>query len=201
MSEQPPTHQPHPQQPHEPQPNPQQPYPQPPYGQSPYPQPPYAQQPPPNYYVAPRKSHALRNVLLILLGVAILFVGGCAVMVGAFFNEVGKNLDDFSKDEPVTVTEGEAFERDGFEAKRGWKLAAADFGDLTVKGLEVTLKEDEDTNGRTASFTFRLYDGTRVAAEIDCTSNEMQPGESSEMDCRSFDPDVTYDTIKVASMW
>ncbi|WP_166140435.1 hypothetical protein [Nocardioides ochotonae] len=184
--------------------DPQQPYPQPqtPYPQQPYPQPAYAQQPPPNYYVPPQKSNVLRNVLLILCAVAVLFIGGCAVTVGFLFKEVGESIDEgLSKDEPVVVAEGKAFQRDGFEVEKGWKVAPADFGDLTITGLEVALNEDEDTDGRTARFSFRFYDGKRVAAEADCYSNEMQPGESSAMECGSFDPDTTYDTIKVADTW
>ena len=196
MSEQQPPQQSDPQQPY-PQPHPQAPYPQ-----QPYPQPPYAQQPPPNYYVPPQKSNVLRNVLLILCGLAVLFIGGCAVAAGIFFKEVGESIDEgLSKDEPVVVAEGKAFQRDGFEVEQGWKVAPADFGDLTITGLEVALNEDEDTDGRTARFSFRFYDGKRVAAETDCYSNEMQPGESSAMNCGSFDPDTTYDTIKVADMW
>ena len=81
-------------------------------------------------------------MLLVLLGLGILFVGGCAVLVGALVNEVGESIEsELTKDEPVVVTEGEAFERDGFEAAAGWRLAPTDFGSVTVKRLEVSIPE------------------------------------------------------------
>ena len=51
--------------------------------------------------------------------------------------------------------------------------------------------------------TFRLYSGKDVVSEIECSSNEMQKGEKSMLDCYSFDSKKLkpWDQIKVADMW
>lgn len=180
-------------------PNPNQPYGQ----QTPsgaHPQQGYYQQGP-----TPEKKHTLRNVLLILIGLGILFIGGCAVLLGAFVNEVDKAIDEeAANDKPKTVKPGRAFEHDGYKIDAGWKVAE-DFGTFTINGLRVTAAEadpDLPDSGRTALLTFRLYNGTENLAEIDCNGKELQLGESSRMDCFSGDAyNTDYKTIKVSDLW
>ncbi|GAB2448058.1 hypothetical protein GCM10027062_32050 [Nocardioides hungaricus] len=160
-------------------------------------QPVYYQQPP------QKKKHTLRNVLLVLVLLMVPFVGGCFAILGLAADSVDKAINDEAKnDKPTAVTEGKAFDHDGFAIADGWKVTPEQFGGATIKNLNVTLEDDQDVpgGGRTALLTFRLYDGKTVVTEIECSSNEMQEGESTKMDCFNTDSKKlgSYDTIKVA---
>lgn len=168
---------------------------------------PAAQQP--VYYQQPpqKKSHVLRWVLLTIVLLFVLLVGGCFALLGVAGNEVSKSIDksiasEAANDKPAVVAEGAAFEHDGYSISKGWSVGAAQYGGVTIKDITVTLADDQGVTGggRSALLTFRLYDGTAVASEITCSSNEMQEGETSKMDCYSSDSGKvpTYDTIKVA---
>lgn len=162
------------------------------------------QQPPPGYYNQPpqKKSHTLRNVLLILLALGVLFIGGCAVLFGAAVNSVDSAISEEDKnDTPTAIEDGEAFEHDGFAAKAGWSVVNERFSGANIKNMTVTLTDDQDTasGGRSALLTFRLYDGKNVVGEISCTSPELQEGESGKLDCFGDGEKLSnYDTIKVA---
>ena len=173
---------------------------QPPMGPPPPQQQVYYQQPP------QKKKHTLRNVLLVFVLLMVLFVGGCFAILGLAADSVDKAVNDESKnDKPSTVAEGAAFDHDGYAVAKGWKVAPEQFGGATIKNMNVTLEDDQGVSGggRAAQFTFRLYNGAAVVTEIECSSNEMQEGESSKMDCFSLDSKKVgkYDTIKVADMW
>jgi hypothetical protein len=164
-------------------------------------QPVYPQQPP------PQKSHVLRWVLLTVVLLFILFVGGCFALLSMAGNEVSKSIDETiaseaANDKPMAVDEGAEFEHDGYRIAQGWKVAPEQFGGTTIKGMTVTLDDDQGVSGggRSALLTFRLYDGTTVAAEITCSSNQMQEGETSKMDCFGSGSGkvAKWDTIKVA---
>jgi hypothetical protein len=166
--------------------------------QQPYPPQGY---PPQGYAEPPRKKHTVRNVILVLLGLMILFFAGCLALVGGAVNEVDKAMkEEEANDRPVEVDEGKAFTHDGYEAEAGWKVVKEQFGGATIKGLRVTNTEDE---ARTALLTFRLYKGNENLAEIECSSNELQSDEISRMNCVSMESRFPkgYDTIKVADFW
>lgn len=182
---------------------------QPPMNQPPPGQYPSGQYPPgqPGQYPAgqygyppPKKKHTVRNVLLILGLLLVLFIGGCVALAGAFFNEVDKAIDEeTANDKPVAVKEGEAFEHDDFKIDGGWTVGDDGIGSPTIEGMSVT---NDDDLARSALLTFRFYKGSTNLAEVECSSGEMQEGESSKMDCFSAD-DIPkgYDTIKVSDAW
>ena len=168
--------------------------------------PPAQPYPPQAYYQGPppKKKHTVRNVLLVLVLLFILFVGGCMALIAGAANEVDKALDsELANDKPRVVAAGKAFEHDGYAVAAGWRVQPEQFGGATIKGMKVTLKDDQGLSGRSALLTFRLYDGKTVVSEIECTSNEMQQGETSAMDCFSLETKKVgdWDTIKVADMW
>lgn len=149
----------------------------------------------------PKKKHTLRNVLLILALLFVLVVGGCVALIGGAINEADKALDEEAEnDRPTAVAEGEAFEHDGYVADQGWSVAKEEFGGATVEGLRLTLEDDQEVNGRSALLTFRLYNGNEVITEIQCSTNQMQEGETSRADCVSLDTEELgkWDTIKVS---
>jgi hypothetical protein len=175
-----------------------QPPPPPAYGQQPYPQ---GQQPPPqgSYQQAPppKKSHTLRNVFLGIIFAFILILGACSVLLGGVANEIDKSIsEEEANDKPVEVKEGAAFTHDDYKAQSGWKVVK-DMGSASIEGLKVTNNADD---ARTALLTFAFYKGNENLGEVECSSNGVQPGEVSSLDCISFDskfPDG-YESIKVA---
>lgn len=104
-------------------------------------------------------------------------------------------------DTPTVVQAGKAFAHDKFKVKPGWKVVKEQYvHSPTIKALKVT-----NTGGdkRIAQLTFRFYKGKNVLAEVECSSNEMQKGETSALDCFSTSDHFPkgYKTIKVADMW
>ncbi|WP_158648000.1 hypothetical protein [Nocardioides houyundeii] len=161
-----------------------------------YPQGSYQPQPP------PKKKHTLRNVLLLLVLVFVLFIGGCIALVGGAANEVAKEIDksvaaEAENDKPKPVVEGKAFTHDGFNVASGWTVTKDGLGGVTIEGGKVT---NDNEDARSALLTFTFYKGKENLAEVECSSNELQAGESSKLDCVSFDSEFPtgYKTIKVA---
>ena len=65
---------------------------------------------PPGYPTqAVKKSHTLRNVLLVLMLLFVLFVGGCFALVGAVGHGISESIEEEAKsDVPTKVIEGRA---------------------------------------------------------------------------------------------
>jgi hypothetical protein len=191
-------------------------YGQPQYGQQPYAQPgqpqygppPGGYQPRPGYQgPPPKQSHTLRNVLLILLGVVILFFVGCSVLVATTFHKADKAIStEVARHKPTTVTPGQEFTHDGYRVAGGWRIGQDPATGLaSISGLRVTNEHNgafTSPDGRTAVMIFRLYDGNTVVAEINCNGRQIQEGESSAMTCYSDDQlPPTYHTIKVTDVF
>lgn len=162
-----------------------------------YPQQGYQQQPP------PKKKHTLRNIFLVVALLGVLLIGGCVALIGGAANEVSKSIDksiadEAANDKPKEVTEGKAFEHDDYAVDAGWKVEKQEFGGVTITGARVT--NNADGEGRSAFLTFTFYNGKENLAEVTCTSNDLQTGESSKLDCSSLESEFPtgYKTIKVA---
>ena len=109
--------------------------------------------------------------------------------------------EEQANDTPSQVKAGAAFTHDDFKASKGWKVVKEKYLNTpSIKGLKITNNGDD---GRTALLTFRFYKGKNVLAEVECSSNEMQKGEVSKLDCFSTSENFPkgYDTIKVSDMW
>lgn len=162
--------------------------------------PPPAQYPPQGYYEPPKKKHTLRNVLLIFALLFVLGIAGCVALIGGAANEADKAIKaEEANDKPTEVAEGAAFTHDDFEVDAGWVVKKDGLGGVTIENARVTNASDDDTS-RTALLTFTFYKGSENLAEVECSSNELQAGESSKMDCFSTDSEFPtgYKTIKVA---
>ena len=59
-----------------------------------------SQQHPSQEQVAP-KSHKVRNIVLVIVGLIILSCGGCFAVTGAFFNEVDKEIKKSEKEDKL----------------------------------------------------------------------------------------------------
>ncbi len=153
----------------------------------------------PFQYQPPKKKHPLRNVLLVLGVLGVLFCGGCLAVTGVFVNEVDKAIEEEeANDKPKTVEPGKAFQHDGYAVDAGWSVGTDTFG-TTIKGPRVT---NDGDSARSALLTFSFYDGTEVVGEVSCNSNELQPGDSSKLDCLGDDAIKTnYDEIRVVDLF
>ncbi len=125
----------------------QQGYPQQGYGQA-YPQQGYA----PGYQGTPSSgSSYTTKIVLIVIGVLILLVGGgclaVATLVGGAVNEAVETIereDDQpgGPDNPLEITEGEAFEVSGFDYDPGWSVVGDFVDDADIEGLKLTNNRD-----------------------------------------------------------
>ncbi|HEX5088842.1 MAG TPA: DUF2510 domain-containing protein [Nocardioides sp.] len=126
-------------------------YGQPPYGQPQYGQPQYGQpaygQPaygtPQPYAVQPvKESHTARNILIVFAVLFVLFVGGCIAVVAVVANKANDVINDDSPggpNNPLTITEGKAFEVRGFQYADGWSISKEPVSQTwTIEGLKVT---------------------------------------------------------------
>lgn len=155
----------------------------------------------PQYYAPPpqKKSHTLRNVLLVLIVLAVLFVGGCLAIVGLAANEASDSISkDANKpggtDNPLEITEGKAFEVDDFKYAAGWKVTGSPFG-LDLKGLKVTNDRDDKDS---AIVEIKFWKGSEVLASADCTTDPIAPGTTAQVTCISGDKlPKSYDKITI----
>jgi hypothetical protein len=188
------------------QPTPAQPTPVQPVPQA-APQPGYAQPaygtPQPYQVVPAKQSHTARNILIVLGVLFVLFVGGCIAVVAV----VGKKVNDVAHDDtvggpnhPLTITEGKAFEVDGFEYAAGWSIV-----DESV-GQSWSVDDFKVTNNRGKAdwllTEIKLYDGSEVVATATCTAgnvvDKIPKDTTVSVDCTSTSPLPTaYDKITI----
>jgi len=171
------------------------------YGQPTYGQPTYGQ---PQPYAAPpaQKSHLARNILIAFGVLFLLFVGGCVAIVAV----VGKEVNDIANDDtpggpnnPLTITEGQAFEVDGFEYADGWDIVDAPVsGLLEIENLKVT-----NHRGKADRLwvTISLQNGSEVVATTTCVASDgekVAKDTTVTVDCSSGDTlPAAYDRITI----
>ncbi|HRD64448.1 MAG TPA: DUF2510 domain-containing protein [Nocardioides sp.] len=188
----------------------QQPYGQPGYGQPGYAQPGYAQpgyaQPgygQPGYVVQPvQKSNTARNILIVFAVLFLLFVGGCVAVVavvGSKVNEIANDDTLGGPNNPLTITEGQGFEVDGFEYADGWSIPPTPISGLfEIENLKVT--NDRDKADRLL-VTISLLNAGEVVATTTCVAGELDkiPEDTTvTVDCSSSDSlPPAYDQITI----
>ena len=143
-----------------------------------------------NVQAPPKKKHTVRNVILIVLAVFVLFIGGCMALIGGAAKQVA---DDIAKNDnkaggaknPLTIQVGKAFEVDHFNYPAGWTVGAEQYtGSIEIKGLKVTNnRKDQDS----ALVEIKFWKGTEVLAKTDCTTEPIAPGTTTKVDCISAD--------------
>lgn len=145
----------------------------------------------------PKRGKKIWIILGVLFGLMILICGGCLAVGGLWANEVDKALkEEEANDTPTEVAEGRAFEHDDYAAGAGWKIKTDVLGSFTITGLKVVNGADEP---RSPFLTVRVYDGSEVLGSIDCSADELQPGDSKVLSCVSTDPFVAgYKVVKVS---
>lgn len=139
----------------------------------------------------------------VLLGVGIaliLMMGGCFALLAGGLNAADEAIKaEERNDVPTAVKEGEAFSHDDFAVDSGWKVGR-EFGSATITGLSAT---NEGDSARTALLTFTFVKGNENLGEVECSSNELQPGQKSKLDCFSLDEGFPtgYTEIRIADMF
>ncbi len=149
-----------------------------------------------------KKSHTVRNVILILIAVFVLFIGGCIALIGGAANEIDNAIDEAETsdsepggpDNPLEITEGEAFSVSGFDYAAGWSVGD-EFDLAGVTDLKVTNNRD---SADSAIVDIRFMQGTEVLAVANCTTEEIPVGETTKLDCLSGDDlPADYDSITI----
>lgn len=169
--------------------------PQQPYGQ---------QQPQPGYYTPPqpKKKHTARNILIVMGVLFVVFVGGCVAVVGMVGNEVSDAIDESEAkdkepggpDNPMDITEGQAFEVSGFNYQKGWTIKPNTFGWDVVKLRVENNRDDKDS----ALVEIKLWKGQEVLALADCTSEPIAVGTITRLTCTTADDfPKGYDRITI----
>lgn len=150
----------------------------------------------------PKKSGVWKWVLIVVFIVLVLCCGGfaaCSAGVIGAADEVSKSIEAEESESggvnnAVTITEGEAFDVRGFNYAEGWKISE-EYDMVEIEGLKVTNNRDERDG---AIVEIKFMKGSEIAASVDCTSDQLQPGQTATLNCLSADalPD-DYDKITI----
>jgi hypothetical protein len=148
----------------------------------------------------PKKKHTVRNVLLTVVVLFVLFVGGCMALIGKAANDVANDIEKNDSKaggskNPMTIVAGKPFEVDGFKYAKGWTVGKDVLGDLEIKGLKVTNnRKDADS----ALVEIKFWKGSEVLALADCTTESIAVGTTTKLDCSSTDKlPAQYDKITI----
>jgi hypothetical protein len=181
-------------------PNAFQPVQQPGWAQPTYGQPTYGQP----YLTQPvEKSHTARNILIVFAVLFLVFVGGCIAVVAIVGNKVNDAVNDDSlggPNNPLTITEGQAFEVNGFEYADGWSITDEPVsGTWHIDNLKVTNHRGKADR---LFVEIKLLQSNEVLATADCYAGEVVdkiPEDTTvTVDCTSADPlPDAYDKITI----
>ena len=176
-------------------------YQQPAYQQS-YGQPQYGQPQP--YLIQPaEKSHTARNILIVFAVLFLLFVGGCIAVVAVVGDKVNDAVNDDTlggPNNPLTITEGRAFEVNGFEYADGWSITSQPVsGTWQIDNLKMTNHRGKADR---LDVEISLLSSSEVVATAFCTAgdgiNKVPEDVTVTVTCTSSDPLPTaYDQITI----
>lgn len=171
-------------------------YQQPTYGQPQYGAPqPYLTQP-------VKQSHTARNILIVFAVLFLVLVGGCIAVVAVVGDKVNDAVNDDTvggPNNPLTITQGEAFEVDGFEYADGWSIVGEPVSQTwRIENLKVT-----NHRGKADRLfaEIKLLSGSEIVATSTCVAGNLDkiPEDITvTVDCTSADPlPAAYDTITI----
>lgn len=184
-----------------------QPVPQPAYGQPAYGQPAYGQPVygAPQPYVGPpvQQNHTARNILIVFGVIFLLFVGGCVAVLAVVGHKVNQAVNDDTlggPNKPLTITEGKAFEVNGFEYADGWTITTDPVDQTwTVDNLKVTNHRGKADR---LDVEIKLLSANEVITTAFCTVGDaldkIPEDTTATVECTSGDPLPTaYDKITI----
>ena len=137
----------------------------------------------------PKKKRTFLKVFLALVTAGIVGTIAVIVMISSAANSVSNSISENDNkpgghSNPMTITEGKAFEVDGFNYDAGWKIADDGLGDFTVKGLKVTNNRDKQDS---ALVEIKLWKGSEVLALTDCNTEPIAQGTTVTLSCSGAD--------------
>ena len=150
-----------------------------------------------------KQSHTGRNILIVFGVLFLLLVGGCVAVVAVIGNEVNDAVNDDTlggPNNPLTITEGEGFEVDGFEYADGWSIVGEPVSQTWhVENLKVT--NDRGKPDRLL-VDIKLLNGSEIVADSTCTVgdgfNKIPEDTTVTVTCVSNDPlPGAYDKITI----
>jgi hypothetical protein len=172
------------------------------YGQPAYGQPQYGQPQP--YAVQPvQESHTARNILIVFAVIFLLMVGGCVAVVAVVGHKVNEAVNDDTlggPNHPLTITEGKAFEVDGFEYADGWAITPEPVSQTwTIENLKVTNHRGKADR---LDAEIMLLNANEVMATAFCTVGDaldkIPEDTTVTVECSSSDPlPDAYDKITI----
>lgn len=137
----------------------------------------------------PKKSHTLRNVLLIILALIVLSFVGCAALLGAVNGadpsvkaSAAQDKAPGGPDNSLKINEGKAFAVSGFNYSAGWKLVDDGLGGTGIEGLKVTNNRDKKDS---AMVEIKFMKGSEVLGLSDCTTEPIAIGQTTTLSCIS----------------
>lgn len=160
------------------------------------------------------RGKSIAGFVLGLASIIIFFVVTAATVaaVDSAVNEIDKEIKKAEKgdtsafsegtDKPTAVKEGAAFTHDGYKVPAGWTVTNDSMLDMVaIEGMTVTNADHGSVD--TPMFTFQFVGkGENILATVDCTATELQPGQSTKMDCIGLDDFPTgYQEIRIADMF
>jgi hypothetical protein len=156
------------------------------------------------YQVQPvKQSHTARNILIVFGVLFLVFVGGCIAVVAVVGNKVNDAVNDDSlggPNNPMTITEGKAFEVNGFKYSDGWSIKPEPVSQTwSIEGLKVT---NERGKSDRLDVEIKLLNANEVMATAYCVAGDgfgkIPEHTTVTVDCTSSDPIPTaYDTITI----
>jgi hypothetical protein len=150
-----------------------------------------------------KQSHTARNILLVLGVLFLVFVGGCIAVVAVVGNKVNDAVNDDSlggPNNPMTITEGKAFEVNGFKYADGWAIKPEPVSQTwSIDGLKVT---NERGKSDRLDVEIKLLNANEVMATAYCVAGDgfgkIPEHTTVSVDCTSSDPIPTaYDKITI----
>ena len=157
------------------------------------------------------KGKSIAGLVLGLASVVIFFAVTAATVaaVDGAVKEIDKEIKKSEKsgfsegaDKPKPIEEGAAFSHDGYDVPAGWKVTNDSMLDTVgIEGMAVTNADHGTVD--TPMFTVQFVGkGENILATVDCMGTELQPGQSSKLDCTSMDSfPAGYQEIRLGDMF
>jgi hypothetical protein len=150
-----------------------------------------------------KQSHTARNILIVFGVLFLVFVGGCIAVVAVIGNKVNDAVNDDTPggpNNPLTITEGKAFEVHGFEYADGWSIVKGPVSQTwSIDNLKVTNNRGKADR---LDVEIKLYNANEVLATSFCVVGEaldkIPEGTTATVECTSADPlPEAYDKITI----
>ena len=148
----------------------------------------------------PKKKRTGLKIFLAIIAAGIVGIIILIALVSSAANSVSKSLDENANkpggdSNPMTITEGKAFEVDGFNYSAGWSIKSDGLGYLDVEGLKVTNNRDDKDS---ALVEIKLWKGSEVLALADCSTEPIATGTKVSPSCTSGDKlPKSYDKVTI----